>query len=88
MVKKAHQKNGLCSKTSETESRNRNSILVRHCKKISEHKILSSMIISLDQTSKFIPGCNKSLAEVNPYRLPAQQIKRMITATFSITLTG
>ena len=30
--------------------------------KINEHKIPSSMIISLDQTpSKFVPGCNKTL---------------------------
>ena len=32
--------------------------------KINEHKIPSSMIISLDQTpSKLVPGCNKTLAK-------------------------
>ena len=45
--------------------------------KISEHKIPSSMVINLDQTpSKFVPGCNKTLAKrvVNQYRPLAQQI--------------
>ena len=47
--------------------------------KINEHKIPSSMIINLDQkTSKFVPGCNKTLAKyvVTQYQLLAQQINK------------
>ena len=45
--------------------------------KINRHKIPSSIIINLDQTSsKFVPGCNKTLAKkfVNQYHSLAQQI--------------
>ena len=59
--------------------------------KINEHKIPSSMIIKLDQTpSKFVPGCNKTLAKKGCKSVPiaGSTCKRMITATFSITLTG
>ena len=59
--------------------------------KINEHKIPSSMVINLDQTpSKFVPGCNKTLAKKGCKSVPiaGSTDKRMITATFSITLTG
>ena len=59
--------------------------------KINEHKIPSSMIINLDQTSsKFVPGCNKTLAKKGCKSVPTagSADKRMITAAFSITLTG
>ena len=59
--------------------------------KINEHKILSSMIINLDRTpSKFVPGCNKTLAKKGCKLVPiaGSTDKQMITATFSITLTG
>ena len=59
--------------------------------KINEHKIPSSMIINLDQTPlKFVPGCNKALAIRGCKSVPiaGSTDKRMITATFSITLTG
>ena len=58
---------------------------------INEHKIPSPMIINLDQTpSKFVPGCNKTLAKKGSKSVPTagSTDKRMITATFSITLTG
>ena len=58
--------------------------------KINEHKIPSSMVINLDQTpSKFVPGCNKTLAKKGCKSVPitGSTDKRMITATFSITLT-
>ena len=59
--------------------------------KINEHKIPLSMIINLDQTpSKFVPGCNKTLAKKGCKSVPiaGSPDKRMFTATFSITLTG
>ena len=59
--------------------------------KINEHKIPLSMIIDLDQTpSKFVPGCNKTLAKKGCKSVPiaGSADKRMFTATFSITLTG
>ena len=59
--------------------------------KINEHKIPSSMVINLDQTpSKFVPGCNKTLAKKGCKSVPiaGSTDKCMITATFSITLTG
>ena len=45
--------------------------------KINGRKIPSSIIISLDQTSsKFVPGCNKTLSKkvANQYQSLAQQI--------------
>ena len=59
--------------------------------KINEHKIPSSMVINLDQTpSKFVPACNETLAKKGCKSVPivGSTDKRMITATFSITLTG
>ena len=59
--------------------------------KINEHKIPSSIIINLDQTpSKFVPGCNKTLTQkgCKSVSIAGSTDKRMITATFSITLTG
>ena len=59
--------------------------------KINEHKIPSSMVINLDQIpSKFVPGCNKTLAKKGCKSVPiaGSTDKRIITATFSITLTG
>ena len=49
------------------------------------------MVINLDQTpSKFVPGCNKTLAKKGCKSVPiaSSTDKPMITATFSITLTG
>ena len=59
--------------------------------KFNEHKIPSSMIINLDQTlSKFVPGCNKTLAKKGCKSVPitGSTDKRIVTATFSVTLTG
>ena len=59
--------------------------------KINEYKIPSSMVINLDQTpSKFVPGCNKTLTKKGYKSVPiaGSTDKRMITATFSITLAG
>ena len=58
--------------------------------KINEHKIPSSVVSNLDQIpSKFVPGCNKTLAKKGCKSVPiaGSTDKRMITATFSITLT-
>ena len=52
---------------------------------------LFSTTIKLDQTpSKFIPGCNKTLAKKGCKSVPiaGSTDKRMIIATFSITLNG
>ena len=59
--------------------------------RINERKIPSSMVINLDQTPlKFVPGCNKTLAKKGCKSVPiaGSTDKRMITATFTITLTG
>ena len=58
---------------------------------INEHKIPSYMVINLDQTpSKFVPGCNKTLAKKGCKSVPiaGSADKHMIIAAFSITLTG
>ena len=85
MVKKSFQNDGLCFRRlaitgkveiSEKLKAEIESLLVRYCTKFSEHKIPSSMKINLDQaTSKFVPGCNKTLAKkvVNQYQSLAQQ---------------
>ena len=52
---------------------------------------LFSTTIKLDQTpSKFVPGCNKTLAKKGCKSVPiaGSTDKRMIIATFSITLNG
>ena len=49
------------------------------------------MVINLDKTpSKFVPGCNKTLAKKGCKSVPitGSTDKRIITAIFSITLTG
>ena len=49
------------------------------------------MITNIDQTpSKFVSGCNKTLAKkgCKSVLIAGSPDKRMITATFSITLTG
>ena len=49
------------------------------------------MIIKLDQTSsKFVPGCNKTLVKKGYKSVPiaGSTDKRMVTSTFSITFTG
>ena len=59
--------------------------------KINEHKIPSSMVINLDQTpSKFVSGCNKTLAKkgCKSVLIAGSTDKGIINATFSITLTG
>lgn len=60
-------------------------------KKIEDHEIPHSMVINLDQTpTKYVPGCNKTLAERGSKSVPIAGAtdKRMITATFAITLDG
>ena len=59
-------------------------------KKIEENDIPASLILNLDQTpSKFVPGCNKTLAKKGSktVSIAGSTDKRMITATFVITLS-
>ena len=98
MVKKPFQKDGLCSKTTgkveileKLKAEIETVYLHGIVQKISEHKIPSSMIINLDQTpTKFVPGSNKMLAKKGCKSVPfaGSTDKQMITATFSIALTG
>ena len=58
---------------------------------IEEHNIPPSLIINLDQTpTKFVPGSNSTLAKTGSNNVPiiGMSDKRMITATFAITLDG
>ena len=60
-------------------------------KKIEENQIPHTLVINLDQTpSKFVPGCNKTLAEKGSktVSIAGSTDKRTITATFAITLSG
>ena len=60
-------------------------------KKIEENDIPASLVLNLDQTpSKFVPGCNKTLAEKGSktVSIAGSTDKRVITATFVITLSG
>ena len=60
-------------------------------KKIQENDIPASLALNLDQTtSKFVPGCNKTLAKKGSktVSIAGSTDKRMITATFVITLSG
>ena len=60
-------------------------------KKIEENDIPASLVLNLDQTpSKFVPDCNKTLAkkESKTVSIAGSADKRMITATFVITLSG
>jgi hypothetical protein len=60
-------------------------------KKIEENQIPLSLVINLDQTpTKFVPGCNKTMAEKGSktVSIAGSTDKRMITATFAITLSG
>ena len=60
-------------------------------KKIEENDIPASLVLNLDQTpSKFVPGCNKTLAKKGSktVSIAGSTDKRMITATFVITLRG
>ena len=55
------------------------------------NKIPNSMVINLDQTSsKYVPGCNKTLAlkGIKSVSVAGSTDKRKITATFSITMDG
>ena len=55
------------------------------------NKIPNSMVINLDQTSsKYVPGCNKTLAlkGIKSVSVAGSTDKRTITATFSITMDG
>ena len=99
MVKIPFQKDGLYSKTATTgkvgisEKLKAEIETVSLCsvvQKINEHKIPSFMIINLDQApSKFVRGCNKRLAEMvcKSEPIAGSTDKRMITATFSVTLS-
>ena len=58
---------------------------------IETKKIPPSLVINLDQTpSKFVPGCNKTLAprKSKSVAIKGSTDKRTITATFSITMDG
>ena len=58
---------------------------------IEENNIPLSLVLNLDQTpTKFIPGSNKTLALKGSKNVPicGSTDKRMITATFTITLDG
>ena len=58
---------------------------------IETKKIPPSLVINLDQTpSKFVPGCNKTLAPrgSKSVAIKGSTDKRTITATFSITMDG
>ena len=60
-------------------------------KKIEENDIPASLVLNLDQTpSKFVPGFNKALAKKGSktVSIAGSADKRMITATFVITLSG
>ena len=55
------------------------------------NKIPKSMVINLDQTpSKYVPGCNKTLAPkgIKSVSVAGSTDKRTITATFSIKMDG
>ena len=59
-------------------------------KKIEENDIPASLVLNLDQApSKFVPGCNKTLAKKGSktVSIAGSADKRMITATFVITLS-
>ena len=58
---------------------------------IEENNIPTSLVMNLDQTpTKFIPGTNKTMALKGSKTVPISGLtdKRMITATFTITLDG
>ena len=60
-------------------------------KKIEENDIPASLVLNLDQTSsKCVPSCNKTLAKrgSKAVSIAGSTDKRMITATFVITLSG
>ena len=55
------------------------------------NKITKSMLINQDQTpSKYVPGCNKTLASkgIKSVSVAGSTDQRTITATFSITMDG
>lgn len=59
--------------------------------KIERYKIPHSMVINLDQTpTKFVPGSKRTLAKVGSTSVPVAGAndKRMITATFAVSLSG
>ena len=58
---------------------------------IENKKMPKSLVINLDQTpSKYVPGCNKTLASkgAKSVSIAGSTDKRTITATFSITMDG
>ena len=58
---------------------------------IETHKIPKSMVLNLDQTTvKYVPCGKTTLAKQNTSSVPASGVsdKRMITATFTITVDG
>ena len=60
-------------------------------RKIEENNIPPSLVLNLDQTpSKYVPVSNKTLAQKGSSNVPIKgsSDKRMITATFTITLDG
>ena len=59
--------------------------------KIERYNIPHSMVINLDQTpTNFVPGSSHTLAKVGSTNVPVAGAndKRMITATFAVTLSG
>ena len=82
---------GKVSIPEELQKEIEESYLYSIVKKIEDNKIPASLIINLDQTpSKFVPGCNKTLAKKGSktVSIAGSTDKRMITATFAITLSG
>ena len=96
MVKKPFQKDGLCSKTTgkveilkKLKAEIETVYLCSIVQKINEHKIPSSMIINLDRApTKFVPGCNKTLAKIviNQYQSLGQQISKWSLQHFPLHL--
>ena len=69
----------------------KNPICIASSKKIGDNGIPPSLVLNLDQTrSKYIPVLNKTMAPKGSITVPIKGSaeKRMITATFTITLDG
>ena len=82
---------GKVSISEELKKEIEESYLYSIVKKTEENQIPLSLVINLYQTpTKFVPGCNKTLAEKGSktVSIAGSTNKRMITATFAITLSG
>ena len=77
--------------SSELHQETQEAYLYSLVKKIEENDIPASLVLNLDQTpSKFVTGCNKTLAKKGSktVSIAGSTDKRMISATFVITLSG